>query len=98
VWDGSFHHVQIRGAAGDLLWGYRSAAAVTSWTIRKGQDGRWILTATLARVEPFQVRQTPLLFTAPREGTRDGFWAWAVEELLQVGDGRLVARLGPPEQ
>jgi len=97
VWDGSFHHIRITGAAGDILWGYRPAVSFRHWAIRKGQDGRWILTATIACVEPFAIRQTPLLFTAPREGARDGFWAWGVES-VQVGAERLVARLGPPEQ
>lgn len=97
MWDGSFHAVYIRGAAGAILWGYRSAATFTSWRIRKTGSGRWILTATIAHVEPFAIRQTPLLFTAPREGTCDGFWAWGVET-VQVGDRQLVARLGPPEQ
>lgn len=97
MWDGSFHAVRIRGTAGALLWGWREAATFTRWTIRKGGPAHWILTATLARVEPVYLRQTPLLFTAPREGTRDGFWAWGVEE-VQVGDRQVVARLGPPEQ
>lgn len=97
MWDGSFHAVQIRGAAGAILWGHRPAASFTRWRIRKGGAASWILTATIARVEPFAIRQTPLLFTAPREGTRDGFWAWAVES-VQVGDQQLIARLGPPEQ
>ncbi|HEV8211055.1 MAG TPA: hypothetical protein VGP77_13065 [Vicinamibacterales bacterium] len=97
MWDGSFHFVQIRGAAGEILWGYRPAATFKRWTIRKGGSGQWILTARLVRVEPFAIRQTPLLFTAPREETRDGFWAWGVES-VQVGDRQLVARLGPPEQ
>jgi len=97
VWDGTYHALYIRGKAGDLLWGYRPAVSFTNWRIRKGESGRWILRATITRVEPFASRQTPLLFTAPREGTRDGFWAWGVES-VQVGTNQLVAILGPPEQ
>jgi hypothetical protein len=97
VWDGSFHFVTIRGAAGEILWGYRPAATFKQWQIRKGEGPLWILTATIVRVEPFAIRQTPLLFTAPREATRDGFWAWGCES-VRVGDHQLVAQLGPPEQ
>ena len=97
MWDGSFHRIAIRGRAGALLWGHRQAATFSAWTIRKGADGRWVLSATLARSEGFMLRQTPLLFTAPREGTRDGFWAWGVES-IHVGTNQLVAHLGPPEQ
>jgi len=98
VWDGSFHHVRIRGVRGALLWHHHTAASLTAWTIRKGGDGRWRLAASLrGDANRFQLRQTPLLFTAPREGARDGWWAWGVES-VQVGDRHLTATLGPPEQ
>ena len=90
-----FTSLTLTGGAAQLLWGYRTAAHVGAWRIKKSDvDGRWTLTATLTRIDAFQLRQTPLLFTAPRPG---GFWCWPVTS-LQVGTSQLVATLGPPEQ
>jgi hypothetical protein len=90
--------LRIVGTRGALLWGYHEAAILGSWTIRKtGKPGQyvWTLAATLTRVEAFQIRQRPLLFSAPRFG--GGMWAWGVDA-VDVGATRIVARLGPPEQ
>jgi len=91
-----FDTVTLRGGAASILWGYHTAAAIRAWAIAK-VDGHWTLKATLTRAEPFMLRQTPLLFTAPHEKGRDGWWAWGVES-IQVGNQQLVAKLGPPEQ
>ena len=91
-----FQSITLHGGAATILWGYRPAATLRSWSIAKVQ-GQWTLKAVIERADAFQCRQTPLLFTAPREGAHDGFWAWGVES-IQVGDRSLVARLGPPEQ
>jgi hypothetical protein len=88
-----FRQLTVRGTTASLLWGYRSAATLRSWTIQR-TDGQWTLTGTIERVDRFMARQTPLLFTAPRP---HGFWAWGVES-VQVGTNQLVAKLGPPEQ
>jgi hypothetical protein len=99
VWDGTFHAAQIRGLGGAFLWGWREAATFTSWRIRKGEGPLWVLSAVLLRRDPVYIGQSPLLFTAPKQETRDGFWAWPViKDSLQIGDRRLVAQLGPPEQ
>jgi len=92
-----FETLRLRGAAASILWGYHPAATLRSWSIAKVK-GQWMLTATIERVDRFQVRQTPLLFTAPHERGRDGWWAWGVESLDLVGPNQLRARLGPPEQ
>lgn len=84
--------VTLRGGAASILWGYRTAASVRSWTVRKTETS-WTLVATVERADPFQCRQKPLLFTAP---TEHGFWAWPVVS-LRVGTSQLVAKLGPPE-
>lgn len=93
-------NLKILGVRGALLWGYHEAAVLGAWSIRKtGQPGKgqtWSLVAQVARVEPFQIRQRPLLFSAPRFG--GGMWAWGLEGTVQLTAGRLVARLGPPEQ
>lgn len=91
-----FRHLRLRGGAAAILWGYRPAATLRSWTIAK-VDGQWTLTATIERAEAFLCRQRPLLFTAPRTGAHDGFWAWGIES-MDVGTQQLRARLGPPEQ
>ena len=73
-WDGSFNRLRIRGTAGALLWGYREAATMRNWTIQKGGDGQWRLTATLARAEPYQLRQRPLLIDAKVTSARGSWW------------------------
>jgi len=92
-----FDSLTIHGAAANILWGYRPAAVLRSWRIYK-RDGQWMLDARVERVELFMCRQKGLLFTAPHEKSRDGFWAWSVEGEVQVSPTRLVAKLGPPEQ
>jgi hypothetical protein len=94
-----FRSLAFRGRGGSLTWGYRTAADLTSWAVNlettaAGGDGVWKLTATLGRVDKFQIRQRPLLFTAPRIGGR---WCWPVLD-LQVGESAILAKLGPPEQ
>jgi hypothetical protein len=91
-----FDHLTFHGGTASLLWGYRTAAVFRTWKIYK-HEGQWMLAGTLVRVEPFMCRQKGLLFTAPHEKGRDGFWAWAVLS-LDVGTHQLLARLGPPEQ
>ena len=81
----------IRGAAASLVWGSRTAAELSAWRIAK-VEGQWCLAATIARVDRFQARQAPLLFTAPRPG---GFWAWPIKSIT-VGESQLRAVLGPP--
>ena len=76
-----FESLTIHGGAGSVLWGYRVAVELTSWRITRVKDegGAWILRGTIARIDKFQARQAPLLFTAPRP---DGFWAWPIDALL----------------
>lgn len=93
-----FDHLRIRGTAASILWGYRQAATLRSWSIEKTREGQWVLTGTLARVDAFQCRQKPLLFTAPREGAHDGMWAWGIDRIVDVGPNQIRATLGPPEQ
>ena len=91
-----FKKLTIRGKAGAILCGYYPAATLRAWSIAK-VEGQWTLTASLERQVPFMLRKKPLLFTAPRDGARDGFWAWGVES-VSVGLHQVVAKLGPPEQ
>ena len=91
-----FDALTIRGVAGSVLWGARVAVEVINWRITriKAEGGAWVLHATIARIDKFQARQAPLLFTAPRP---QGFWAWPVDA-IEIGETSLRAYLGPPER
>lgn len=95
------HSLRLRGQTGSLLWGYRTAATLGPWRIqrqqeRKGQPPQWTLSATVACVDPFQSRQRPLIFTAPRQR---GWWCWPiVGDVQHVGPNHIRATLGQPEQ
>lgn len=89
-----FERLTIRGGRGALLWGYRTAAAIRSWTISKSK-GHWTLVASLERADAFQCRQKPLIFSAPRQG---GFWAWPLDGPAEISGTVLRAKLGHPEQ
>jgi len=85
--------VTLRGQEATVVWGYHTAAVCTSWTAARTPQGQWTLQATLKRADPFQLRQQPLKFTAPRKG---GFFCWPVVSAT-LGAGTLAAGLGPPE-
>ena len=88
-----FDKLTIHGDQASLLWGYRTAASLTAWRITKEKQ-QWKLTATVTKVDPFQARQRPLLFTAQHD---KGRWCWEVQE-IHIGDRELRATLGPPIQ
>lgn len=89
-----FSNVTLRGAQASILWGHRTAVALRSWTIRKEQ-GQWILRGAVERLDAFQIRQRPLLFSAKRE---KDFWAWGIEQMKVTTLREVVAVLGPPER
>lgn len=89
-----FQNLTLHGRAASILWGYRAVVDLTSWRIAKEQQ-QWTLTGVAQRIDPFQARQKPLLFTAPRP---QGFWAWGLEGPLEVKGNRIKAKLGLPEQ
>lgn len=90
-----FTSLVVRGGAANILWGYRSAVALTSWSIAKDKKtGTWTLRGAIDRIDAFQSRQRPLLFAAPRPG---GHWAWPIVNLTIAGQ-HVIATLGPPEQ
>jgi hypothetical protein len=97
-----FEAVTLRGVTGSILWGYRVAAELRSWTIYHHRpdvhhDARWTLRATFARVNRFDLRQRPLVFTAPRPGLPMTCWPLHTAS-VQVGETQLQATLGPPER
>lgn len=89
-----FEHLRIHGGSASILWGYRTAAVLKRWHISKNKEGRWVLRATVDRLDAFQARQKPLLFTAPRA---KGMWAWPIESIT-VNANAVMAQLGLPEQ
>jgi hypothetical protein len=91
-----FDAITIHGAAASIVWGYHTAARLKTWSIAR-VNGHWTLSATIERAEPFMLRRSSLLFTAPHEGSRKGMWAWSISS-VQIGGQSLIARLGPPEQ
>lgn len=90
-----FKSIVLRGESGALLWGYRSAASLSKWRVSRPENATtWTLTATVDTVDPFQARQRPLLFTAPRD---KGRWCWEVQE-IHISEQQLTATLGQPLQ
>lgn len=93
-----FRELAIRGPSGAILWGYRTAAIVDRWTVKRSrvQGARvWTLTGTVAHASPFELRQTGLHFSAPRQG---GFFLWPLLEAPRLDGARLTVTVGPPEQ
>jgi hypothetical protein len=85
--------VRVHGGEGTIVWGYHTAAVFRSWTASRTPQGAWTLQATVQRADAYQLRQRPLLFTAPRKG---GYYCFPILGLT-LGDKTLAATLGPPE-
>jgi hypothetical protein len=80
----------ITGQAGELRWGYRSAASLASWSIASDGNGGQSLTAQIVSKDAFAVTQAPLTFRVPRQsGTA---WEWSVKT-LQISGTTLTASL-----
>jgi hypothetical protein len=91
-----FRKVTLRGQAGAITWGYHTAAALRAWIVTKDDKGAWRLEAGVDRADRLQLRQAPLLFTAPRIG-RIGRACWPIRTVTLEAE-RLTAELGPPER
>jgi len=88
-----FERITLHGESASLVFVYHTAAKLTAWQIQRAKDStEWTLTARVAKSDAFQLRQRPLLFTAPHE---KGFWRWEVNELHLTEHG-LRATLGQP--
>lgn len=82
----------ITGVVGHIKWHYYTAAAINGYTVsRAGTE--WSLRAIVVLSDAFKLTQRPLKFHAPHE---HGEWVWPIES-MQIADGALTARLGPPE-
>lgn len=80
-----------------ILWGYRPAAQLKSWSIvRAKTKGEWIFAATSETVDAQIIDYEPLYFAAPRK--QGGFWMWPVKsKVVRLGSNQLRATLGQPE-
>jgi hypothetical protein len=93
-----FRGITLRGLRGEINYGFRRAAALSSWVIvRDGETHVWSLSAAIDRADTFQLSRRPLQFTAPRHAKPAGLWAFEVRT-LDVKGTTLTATLGPPMQ
>lgn len=76
----------IRGAAGELRWGYHCAAQLRDIEISGGQ-----LSATVVSSDDYKVSQRPLWFVLTPTA-----WKWPVES-LQIEGATLKASVGSLE-
>lgn len=92
-----FPQLTLRGTAGEVAFGYRPVAILTRWTITRKKD-EWTLVASYSRVDAFQLRQHPLLFTAwpGQKNNAKGRWCFEIVPPVTLDRGTLSARLGPP--
>ena len=91
-----FRAITLRGQRGEINYGFRRAAALSTWTItRDGETHVWSLLASIERADTFQLTRRPLQFTAPRHAKPAGLWAFEVRT-LDVKGSTLTATLGPP--
>ena len=94
-----FSELAIRGRDGSLLYGYAEAVHLGVWGIQRTRDpkrGPWELSARYTKRNRVYCGLRPLRFTALKLG--GGRWCWPVLDLQFPEDGRLIARLGQPEQ
>lgn len=90
-----FERVSLHGGRASIVSGWHPAAVLTWWRIDRPKDrDTWTLTGAVQWADAVSCRKPGLIFTAPRD---KGMWAWGIEELA-IKDGKIRARLGPPEQ
>jgi hypothetical protein len=97
-----FQTITLRGVEGAIVWAYKPAVTLGSWSVKHDKTGPgptrgFELRATIiGAVDSFSLRQRPLLFTAPRRGRNAGYFCFPVQQ-LRVNEQTLTATLGPPE-
>jgi hypothetical protein len=88
-----FDSLAIHGGEATIAWGWHTAAVFRRWRIEKKKGGAWTLEGSIVRVDPFTLKQRPLLFNIPRKG---GYLCFPVLHVT-VGVAEVRATLGPPE-
>jgi hypothetical protein len=86
-----FERLSLTGKEGSVVWGYRTAVRLTSWTATKTDKG-WTLRGAFIDLDAFQVKQSPLTFAAVRP---QGYLTWPVLS-LRVEHHVVIAKLGQP--
>ena len=81
--------ITFRGPAGELRWGYYTAAILGAWEV-----SGTTLTAQVVSCNPSQVSQRPVMFVVPRGASPA--WRWPIET-LQIAGTSLTATVLPPE-
>jgi hypothetical protein len=87
-----FESLTLRGGEGAIVWGYFTAASLTSWTIQQ-TPGAWILSAVVKSADTFKLQQRSVRFTAPRKG---GDLCFPVVSCQMTDATHLTATLGQP--
>jgi hypothetical protein len=87
-----FQNLTIRGIDGTVVRGHRTAVRFKTWVIHKNKELVWTLSGDVSEIDTILVRQSDLLFHAPRPGP-----CWPVLS-IKVDNKRVVATLGQPEQ
>ena len=91
-----FRAITLRGKRGEINYGFRLAASLSSWVISRDAESRqWTLAASVDRADTFQLSRRPLQFTAHRYAKPAGVWAFDVQTLDLKGE-TLTATLSPP--
>lgn len=89
-----FDRVKLHGGRASIISGWHPAAVLKWWrVIGTKMPDRWTLTGAVEWADPVSCRKKGLIFTAPRD---KGMWAWGIES-LEIQNGQVRARLGPPE-
>lgn len=94
------HGWAFRGVNGSIVWGYHTAVALRTWSVRKTTDQKtnrpqWILRGSVERIDTFQARQKPLLFSVKRP--KGAYLSWGIERVQIANTREVMAVLGPPE-
>jgi hypothetical protein len=87
-----FTRLTMTGHGGAVVWGYRTAAQLKTWTATKNDKGQWSLRGECLARDDYQLRQHPLTFAATRP---QGYFTWPILS-LRVEQNQVVAKLGPP--
>jgi hypothetical protein len=83
----------VRGQVATIRWSYYEAAKIDGYTISR-QDTDWRVVATVIQANAYNLSRSPLVFAAHYAG---GVWTWPILEYT-LNNGRLHARLGPPQE
>lgn len=82
--------VRSSGATGEVRWSYLTAVSFGPWSAELTRAGG-VVTAQIARVDPYRVSQRPLSLVLPY-GARTASWP---VDTLQIAGDTLTVCVGP---